>query len=134
MPSLASKLTSRVRIRDWMERMDGHGGGWVVGDSVDDGATSTSARITPDATWTWSRPPRPPHVGGAGAGAGARTTHPKPTDGTAVGWGLAKLVRAPNVRHLDRCPRPVCCCCHLSLSSRPPPLNETNTSQRRRMP
>jgi hypothetical protein len=31
-------------------------GGWC-GDSVDEGATSTSARITLDATWTWSRPP-----------------------------------------------------------------------------
>ena len=66
-------------------------GGWC-GDSVDEGATSTSARITLDATWTWSRPPA--RLMSAVPVPVRALTKPKP----AVGWRLAKLVRAPNVR------------------------------------
>lgn len=55
------------------------GGGGLVGDSVDEGATSTSARITPPT------PPgaRPPHVGAAA----------QPTDGMERdGTGRGRLV------------------------------------------
>ena len=55
---MASKLTSRVRIRDWM---DGHGaGGWVGGIPWTRRATSTSARITPRRHLDLEPPARPP--------------------------------------------------------------------------
>jgi hypothetical protein len=90
------------------------GGGWGILRRRRKGPRlHVGAHHPDDATWTWSRPPA--HL------MSAVPVRARPTD---VGCGgLAKSVRAPNVRRLDMCPCPVC----LALLLRR--LNLTNDGQ-----